>query len=103
MKTENEGDLMIAAEMITPEAINCMAITSKRADARELSPMVLRNTSQGGIAVTAYDRAQAVVALVAAHTRPEDLAGPGHMFPLRARRRVVLERLTSSASAASRL
>ena len=52
---ENEGDLMIAAEMITPEAINfmatrargliCMAITSERADALELSPMVLQNTS----------------------------------------------------------
>jgi 3,4-dihydroxy 2-butanone 4-phosphate synthase/GTP cyclohydrolase II len=93
MKTENEGDLMIAAEMITPEAINCMAITSKRADALELSPMVLRNTSQGGIAFTAYDRAQ-TLALVDAHTRPEDLVGPGHMFPLRACRRVVLERLT---------
>ena len=55
---ENEGDLMIAAEMITPEAINfmatrargliCMAITSGRADALELSPMVLRNTTWGG-------------------------------------------------------
>ena len=57
---ENEGDLMIAAEMITPEAINfmatrargliCMAITSERADALELSPMALRNTSWGGTA-----------------------------------------------------
>src|ERR1700728_1210626 len=59
---ENEGDLMIAAEMITPEAINfmatrargliCMAITGERADALELTPMVPRNTSRGGTAFT---------------------------------------------------
>jgi 3,4-dihydroxy 2-butanone 4-phosphate synthase/GTP cyclohydrolase II len=114
---ENEGDLMIAAEMITPEAINfmatrargliCMAITSERADALELSPMVLRNTSWGGTpftvsvdakgrgvttGISAYDRAQTVLAIVNAHTRPEDLARPGHIFPLRARRNGVLER-----------
>jgi 3,4-dihydroxy 2-butanone 4-phosphate synthase/GTP cyclohydrolase II len=114
---ENEGDLMIAAEMITPEAINfmatrargliCMAITSERADALELSPMVSRNTSWGGTAFTvsvdakgrgvttgisAYDRAQTVLAIVDAHTRPEDLARPGHIFPLRARSNGVLER-----------
>ena len=114
---ENEGDLMIAAEMITPEAINfmatrargliCMAITSERADALELSPMVLRNTSCGGTAFTvsvdakgrgvttgisAYDRAQTVLAIVDTHTSPEDLARPGHIFPLRARRNGVLER-----------
>ncbi len=114
---ENEGDLMIAAEMITPEAINfmatrargliCMAITSERADALELSPMVLRNTSWGGTpftvsvdakgrgvttGISAYDRAQTVLAIVDAHTRPEDLARPGHIFPLRARRNGVLER-----------
>jgi 3,4-dihydroxy 2-butanone 4-phosphate synthase/GTP cyclohydrolase II len=114
---ENEGDLMIAAEMVTPEAINfmathargliCMAITSERADALELSPMVSQNTSWGGTAFTvsvdtktrgvttgisAYDRAQTVLAIVDAHTRPEDLARPGHIFPLRARRNGVLER-----------
>jgi 3,4-dihydroxy 2-butanone 4-phosphate synthase/GTP cyclohydrolase II len=114
---ENEGDLMIAAEMITPEAINfmatrargliCMAITNERADALELSPMVLQNTSWGGTAFTvsvdakgrdvrtgisAYDRAQTVLAVVNAHTRPEDLARPGHIFPLRACRNGVLER-----------
>src|SRR5579862_1426788 len=59
---ENEGDLMMAAEMITPQAINfmatrargliCMAITSERADALELSPMVKENTSWGGTAFT---------------------------------------------------
>jgi 3,4-dihydroxy 2-butanone 4-phosphate synthase/GTP cyclohydrolase II len=114
---ENEGDLMIAAEMITPEAINfmatrargliCVAVTNERADALELSPMVLQNTSWGGTAFTvsvdakgrgvttgisAYDRAQTVLAIVDPHTRPQDLARPGHIFPLRARRNGVLER-----------
>jgi 3,4-dihydroxy 2-butanone 4-phosphate synthase/GTP cyclohydrolase II len=114
---ENEGDLMIAAEMITPQAINfmatrargliCTAITGERADALELNPMVSRNTSWGGTAFTvsvdargrgvttgisACDRAQTVRALVDADTRPEDLARPGHIFPLRARRNGVLER-----------
>jgi 3,4-dihydroxy 2-butanone 4-phosphate synthase/GTP cyclohydrolase II len=114
---ENEGDLMIAAEMITPEAINfmaarargliCMAITGERADALELSPMVSRNTSWGGTAFTvsvdakgrgvatgisAYDRAQTVLTIVDPHTSPQDLARPGHIFPLRARRNGVLER-----------
>src|SRR5277367_4508042 len=114
---ENEGDLMIAAEMITAEAINFMAtrargligvaIADERADALELSPMVSRNTSWGGTAFTvsvdakgrgvttgisAYDRAQTVLAIVDADTRPEDLARPGHIFPLRARRNGVLER-----------
>jgi 3,4-dihydroxy 2-butanone 4-phosphate synthase/GTP cyclohydrolase II len=114
---ENEGDLMIAAEMITPEAINfmatrargliCMAITSERADVLELSPMVSQNTSWGGTAFTvsvdakgrgvttgisAYDRAQTVLAIVDEHTSPDDLARPGHIFPLRARRNGVLER-----------
>jgi 3,4-dihydroxy 2-butanone 4-phosphate synthase/GTP cyclohydrolase II len=114
---ENEGDLMIAAEMITPEVINfmatrargliCMAITSERADALELCPMVKQNTSWGGTAFTvsvdakgrgvttgisAYDRAQTVLAIVDPHTRPDNLARPGHIFPLRARRNGVLER-----------
>ena len=114
---ENEGDLMIAAEMVTPEAINfmathargliCVAMTSDRADALELSPMVPQNTSWGGTAFTvsvdakgrgvttgisAYDRAQTVLALVDPATRPEDLARPGHIFPLRARGNGVLER-----------
>jgi 3,4-dihydroxy 2-butanone 4-phosphate synthase / GTP cyclohydrolase II len=114
---ENEGDLMIAAEMITPEAINfmatrargliCMAITGERADALELTPMVPRNTSRGGTAFTVSvdakgrgvttgistcDRAQTVRAIVDRDTGPEDLARPGHIFPLRARRDGVLER-----------
>jgi 3,4-dihydroxy 2-butanone 4-phosphate synthase / GTP cyclohydrolase II len=114
---ENEGDLVIAAEMITPEAINfmathargliCLAITGERADALELNEMVSRNTSRGGTAFTvsidakgpgvstgisAYDRAHTILAAIDSRTRPEDLARPGHIFPLRARRDGVLER-----------
>src|SRR5580704_9031391 len=114
---ENEGDLMIAAEMITPEVINfmathargliCLAITGERADALELSLMASRNTSCGGTAFTvsfdgkgpgvktgisAYDRSQTILAAIDPSTRPEDLARPGHLFPLRARRDGVLER-----------
>ena len=114
---ENEGDLVIAAEMITPEVINfmathargliCLAITGERADALELGPMASRNTSRGGTAFTvsidakgrgvttgisAYDRSQTILAAIDSSTRPEDLARPGHIFPLRARRDGVLER-----------
>jgi 3,4-dihydroxy 2-butanone 4-phosphate synthase / GTP cyclohydrolase II len=114
---ENEGDVMIAAEMATPEAINfmathargliCLAITSERADALELSLMTSRNTSRGGTpftisidakgrgvttGISAYDRSQTIMAAIDSSTRPEDLARPGHIFPLRARREGVLER-----------
>ncbi len=96
---ENEGDLMIAAEMITPEVINfmathargliCLAITGERADALELGQMASRNTSRGGTAFTvsidakwrgvktgisAYDRSQTILAAIDSSTRPEDLA-----------------------------
>jgi 3,4-dihydroxy 2-butanone 4-phosphate synthase/GTP cyclohydrolase II len=114
---ENEGDLTIAAEMITPEAINfmarhargliCMAMTIERADELDLGPMVPHNTSPGGTAFTvsidarvrgvttgisAYDRAQTVLAAIDPSTQPEDLGRPGHIFPLRARAGGVLER-----------
>jgi 3,4-dihydroxy 2-butanone 4-phosphate synthase / GTP cyclohydrolase II len=114
---ENEGDVMIAAEMATPEAINfmathargliCLAITGERADALELSPMVSWNSSRGGTpftisidakgrgvttGISAYDRSQTILAAIDSSTRPEDLARPGHIFPLRARRGGVLER-----------
>jgi 3,4-dihydroxy 2-butanone 4-phosphate synthase/GTP cyclohydrolase II len=114
---ENEGDLIIAAEMITPEVINfmathargliCLALTGERADALELRQMASRNTSCGGTAFTvsidakgrgvkteisAYDRCQTILAAIDPSTRPEDLARPGHIFPLRARRDGVLER-----------
>jgi 3,4-dihydroxy 2-butanone 4-phosphate synthase/GTP cyclohydrolase II len=102
---ENEGDLMIAAEMVTPEAINfmatrargliCMAITSERAEALELSAMVQQNTSWGGTAFTVsvdakgrgvttgisvYDRAQTVLAVVDAQTLLKIWRGRGTSF-----------------------
>lgn len=114
---ENEGDLMIAAEKITPEAINfmathargliCLAITGERADVLELNPMLPLDRAVGGTAFTvsidangrgvttgisAYDRCQTVLAAIDPYTRPEDLARPGHVFPLRARSDGVLER-----------
>ncbi len=114
---ENEGDLVIAAEMVTPEVINfmatyargliCLAMTGERLDQLELGPMVLHNTANLGTAFTvsidargrgittgisSYDRAQTILAAVDARTRPEDLARPGHVFPLRARPDGVLER-----------
>jgi 3,4-dihydroxy 2-butanone 4-phosphate synthase/GTP cyclohydrolase II len=114
---ENEGDVMIAAEMVTAEAINfmathargliCLAMTGERVDALDLSQMVSRNTSWGGTAFTvsidahgrgvttgisARDRAQTILAAIDSDTHPEDLARPGHVFPLRARKDGVLER-----------
>jgi 3,4-dihydroxy 2-butanone 4-phosphate synthase/GTP cyclohydrolase II len=113
---ENEGDLALAAEMVTPEAINfmavhgrgliCLSLTEERCDALRLPLMVERNTSTYGTAFTvsieargkvstgisAADRAATVRAALDPATRPEDLVRPGHMFPLRARRGGVLER-----------
>jgi 3,4-dihydroxy 2-butanone 4-phosphate synthase/GTP cyclohydrolase II len=114
---ENEGDLTMAAEMITPEAINfmathgrgliCLAMTAERADELDLAPMTPRNTAHCGTAFTvsidargrgvttgisAYDRAQTILAAIDSQTCPDDLARPGHVFPLRARRFGVLER-----------
>jgi 3,4-dihydroxy 2-butanone 4-phosphate synthase/GTP cyclohydrolase II len=114
---ENEGDLVIAAEMVTPEVINfmatyargliCLAMTGERLDQLALAPMVLHNTANLGTAFTvsidargrgvttgisSYDRAQTILAAVDPRTRPEDLARPGHVFPLRSRPHGVLER-----------
>ena len=114
---ENEGDLMIAAEMVTPEVINfmatyargliCLAMTGERLDQLELGPMVRHNTASLGTAFTvsidargrgvttgisSYDRAQTILAAVDPGTRPRDLARPGHVFPLRSRPDGVLER-----------
>ena len=114
---ENEGDLVIAAEMVTPEVINfmatyargliCLAMTGERLDQLQLEPMVLHNTANLGTAFTvsidargrgvttgisSYDRAQTILAAVDPRTRPEDLARPGHVFPLRSRPNGVLER-----------
>ncbi|WP_306533491.1 bifunctional 3,4-dihydroxy-2-butanone-4-phosphate synthase/GTP cyclohydrolase II [Geobacter sp.] len=113
---ENEGDLTMAAEMITPEAINfmakfgrgliCLTMTSDRCDYLRLPLMVSDNTSSFGTAFTvsieakrgvttgisAADRAHTILTAVADTTKPEDLARPGHIFPLRARNGGVLVR-----------
>ena len=113
---ENEGDLTMAAEHITPEAINfmakfgrgliCLAMTEERLDALRLGPMSMENTSNFGTAFTesidardgvstgisAYDRSRTIQVAIAPGTRPNDLARPGHTFPLRARKGGVLVR-----------
>src|SRR5262249_47765819 len=114
---ENEGDLMIAAERVTPEAINfmathgrglvCLAMTAKRINQLKLPPMASDNTALGGTAFTVSidakgfgvttgisveDRARTIRAAIDSRTRPEDFARPGHVFPLRSRDGGVLER-----------
>jgi 3,4-dihydroxy 2-butanone 4-phosphate synthase / GTP cyclohydrolase II len=113
---ENEGDLAIAAEKITPEAINfmakygrgliCMPVTGQRLDELAIPMMVDRNTSRFSTAFTvsveakhkvstgisAADRAQTVLTIIDPTSKPSDLVYPGHMFPLRAREGGVLVR-----------
>jgi 3,4-dihydroxy 2-butanone 4-phosphate synthase/GTP cyclohydrolase II len=113
---ENEGDLTIAAEKITPEAINfmakfgrgliCLAMTEQRCDALGLAPITPRNTSMFGTpfcepidarrgtttGTSASDRATTILAATDPDTRPEDLARPGHVYTLRARNGGVLVR-----------
>jgi 3,4-dihydroxy 2-butanone 4-phosphate synthase/GTP cyclohydrolase II len=112
---ENEGDLVMAAEKVTPEAVSfmathgrgliCVPITKKRAEELDLSLMVGRNTDNLGTAFTvsvdyvgnstgisAYDRADTVKALIDPATKPTDLRRPGHIFPLIARDGGVLRR-----------
>jgi 3,4-dihydroxy 2-butanone 4-phosphate synthase/GTP cyclohydrolase II len=113
---ENEGDLVIVAEKVTPQAINfmaregrgliCLALTEERCEELDLPPMVDENTSNFGTAFTvsieargkvttgisAADRAATVLAAIDPATRPSDLARPGHIFPLRARVGGVLKR-----------
>jgi 3,4-dihydroxy 2-butanone 4-phosphate synthase/GTP cyclohydrolase II len=121
---ENEGDLTMAAGMVTPEAINfmakhgrgliCLAMTPERLDALRLGPMTSLNTSQFGTAFTesidaigrgvttgisAYDRAQTILAAIDPATRPYDLARPGHVFPLRSRKGGVLVRAGQTEAA----
>ena len=106
---ENEGDLCMAAEKVTPEAINfmakygrgliCLSMTADKIDSLELPPMVDINTSPYGTGftvsiearcgvttgVSAADRATTILTAVAADAKPRDLVRPGHIFPLRAR------------------
>jgi 3,4-dihydroxy 2-butanone 4-phosphate synthase/GTP cyclohydrolase II len=113
---ENEGDLVMAADKVTPEAINfmakhgrgliCVPMTGERLDELKVPPMVGENTSRFSTAFTvsveakrgvstgisAADRAATVKVLVDPATKPDDLARPGHMFPLRARDGGVLVR-----------
>ena len=113
---ENEGDLMVAAEFCTPEAINfmarfgrgliCLTLTEEQADHLRLSPMVQENSSRFGTAFTesiearegvttgisAADRAHTIRVAIAPNATAKDLARPGHIFPLRARRGGVLVR-----------
>jgi 3,4-dihydroxy 2-butanone 4-phosphate synthase/GTP cyclohydrolase II len=113
---ENEGDLLMAAEKATPEAVNfmakygrgliCMPMLGERLDELQISMMVSDNTAPLGTAFTvsvdarrgvttgtsAYDRAVTIRTLVDPTTRPEDLTRPGHIFPLRAMPGGVLRR-----------
>lgn len=113
---ENEGDLTLAAEFVTPEAINfmakygrgliCLSVTEEHADRMCLRPMTQVNTSRFGTAFTesiearegvttgisAHDRAHTIRVAIASHSTSEDLARPGHVFPLRARNGGVLVR-----------
>ena len=113
---ENEGDFVMAAEKVTPEAVNfmasngrgliCMPCTSERLDELEIPAMVPNNTSEQGTAFTvsigakgkittgisARDRAVTIQTVVDPNSKPEDISRPGHVFPLRARKGGVLER-----------
>ena len=113
---ENEGDLTMAAEKVTPEVINfmakygrglvCLAMTEERLEYLRLGQMSAENTSNFGTAFTesidakdgvstgisAYDRARTIQVAIDPSTRPNDLARPGHVFPLRARKGGVLVR-----------
>jgi 3,4-dihydroxy 2-butanone 4-phosphate synthase/GTP cyclohydrolase II len=106
---ENEGDLCIAAEKVTPETINfmakygrgliCLSMTREKADSLDLPPMVDNNTSPFGTGFTvsiearcgvstgisAFDRATTILTAVADDAKPRDLVRPGHIFPLRSK------------------
>jgi 3,4-dihydroxy 2-butanone 4-phosphate synthase / GTP cyclohydrolase II len=120
---ENEGDLTLAAEKVTPEAINfmakygrgliCLAMTEERLDHLRIGAMTAENTSNYGTAfceaidardgvttgISAYDRARTIRVAIDPATRPSDLARPGHVFPLRARKGGVLVRAGQTEAA----
>ncbi|HSA78523.1 MAG TPA: 3,4-dihydroxy-2-butanone-4-phosphate synthase, partial [Nitrospirota bacterium] len=113
---ENEGDLTMAAEAVTPETINfmakhgrgliCLSLTTERVKELQLPMMTTDNTSSFGTAFTisieakkgvttgisAADRATTIKTAISPKSKPEDLARPGHVFPLRARPGGVLQR-----------
>jgi 3,4-dihydroxy 2-butanone 4-phosphate synthase/GTP cyclohydrolase II len=114
---ENEGDLCMAAEKVTPEAINfmakygrgliCLSLTPERVEELKLPMMTDENSSPYGTAFTisieakrgvttgisAYDRAKTILTAIDPKTKPEDLARPGHVFPLKAKPGGVLQRV----------
>ena len=114
---ENEGDLVCAAELVTPEIINfmavhgrgliCLPMTEERCNELQLFPQTTENTSSMGTAFTtsiearegvttgisAADRAKTILTAVDPASRPSDLARPGHVFPLRAKNGGVLVRI----------
>jgi 3,4-dihydroxy 2-butanone 4-phosphate synthase/GTP cyclohydrolase II len=120
---ENEGDLTVAAERVTPEMINfmalygrgliCLALSPELCQRLELAPISPRNTSRFGTAfcesidaregvttgISAADRAHTIRVAVGPGARPEDLARPGHVFPLRAREGGVLVRAGQTEAA----
>src|SRR6478735_8521458 len=113
---ENEGDLVIAAEKVTPQAINfmakhargliCLALTPERVEELHLSPQTHENTATFGTAFTvsidarrdittgisAADRATTIHVAIDPKSKPADLARPGHIFPLKAQKGGVLRR-----------
>lgn len=121
---ENEGDLIIAAECVTPEKINfmethargliCAPITAQRCEELDLPMMVTNNTSTHATpftvsvdllingcttGISAYDRAETLNALANKKTKPQDLGRPGHIFPLRAHDKGVLSRIGHTEAA----
>jgi 3,4-dihydroxy 2-butanone 4-phosphate synthase/GTP cyclohydrolase II len=113
---ENEGDLVVAAEFATPEAVNfmakygrgliCLAMTGEQIDKFNLAPMTAVNKARRSTAFTvsieardgittgisAFDRARTIAAAINANAKPEDIVSPGHIFPLRAAEGGVLKR-----------
>ena len=120
---ENEGDLCVAAQLVTPEQIAfmsrygggliCTPIVARRLDELQIEPMVMNNTSRYGTAfsvsieakdlvttgISAYDRAATIRHLLNPDARPQDFAKPGHTFPLRAAEGGVLKRAGQTEAA----
>src|SRR5205823_12618184 len=120
---ENEGDLVIAAQLATPEAINfmamhargliCLCLTEERCDQLGLRPMTDHNEAplrtaftvsieaREGVTtgISAHDRARTIQVAINPGTKPEDLVQPGHVFPLRAKPGGVLQRTGQTESA----